>query len=84
MNPGLEAAQLKREELKRAGIQPERLDPIERAKRNPTSLRLAINAECFRCVGQGDDANPARLIRECEVKTCGLWNVRPHQKERSA
>ena len=36
--------------------EPERLDPIERARRNPTSLRLAITAKCWDCSGRRTSA----------------------------
>jgi hypothetical protein len=60
-----------------AGIQPERLDPIERARRNPTSLRLAINAKCWDCQGGDADPNPRQRIRDCEILSCPLHAVRP-------
>jgi hypothetical protein len=56
-----------------------RRDPIEKAAANPTSLRLAINAKCYDCVGQ--DADPAwqRRVRECDCQACSLLAVRPYQ-----
>lgn len=74
MNKALEKARLKREEMKAQGIEIERLDPIEKAKRNPQSLRAAINAKCWDCAyGQRSK------IQNCTCNNCPLWNVRPYQ-----
>ena len=62
-----------------AGISLERLDPIEKARRNPKSLRLAINGKCWDCVGAGADPNPRGAIRECAITDCTLHPVRPYQ-----
>jgi hypothetical protein len=76
----LQLAQKKQREMREAGIAPERFDPIEKARRNPNSLRAAINAKCWDCVGAGFDPNPRRLIRECPCgKYCGLYPVRPYK-----
>lgn len=56
-----------------------RLDPIERAKRNPKSRRLAVNAKCFDCQGRDADPCVAWRIGNCEIPACALWPVRPHQ-----
>lgn len=58
----------------------ERLDPIERAKRNPHSLRKAITAACWQCMGCGADPNTRQNIRDCGVPTCALHPHRPWQK----
>jgi len=82
MKNGLEIARKKREEMKAAGLKIERLDPIEKSIRNPKSLRMAINAKCWDCVGAGYDPNPRKLIRKCACgKQCPLWPVRPYQKK---
>ena len=78
MNP-LELARAKRAEMRAAGQQSERLDPIERARRNPTSKALAIKAKCFECVGAGSDANPRAAVRDCSIAMCPLHPVRPWQ-----
>lgn len=71
----LERARQRREEMKAAGVEVERLDPIEKAKRNPQSRRYAINAKCWDCsCGQRAE------IRDCAVKACPLYNFRPYQK----
>lgn len=58
----------------------ERLDPIERAKRNPQSRALAINAKCWDC--QGGDADPGirARIRACPITRCALHAFRPYQR----
>lgn len=62
-----------------AGIALPQLDPIERAKANPTSLRAAINAKCYDCQGQDCDPGVRQRIRECPVTKCPLHTVRPYQ-----
>lgn len=56
-----------------------RLSPAEKAARNPSSLRMAITAKCFDCVGGGADPNPRGAVRDCSVKGCPLYPVRPWQ-----
>ena len=36
----------------------QRLNPLEKAKVNTKSLRLAVNAKCYEC--EGEDADPYR------------------------
>ena len=57
-----------------------RFDPIEKAKRKPTSLRLAINAKCWECQGGNLDPHPRWRIGNCEVVDCSLYPNRPYQK----
>jgi hypothetical protein len=54
-------------------------DPIERTKRNPKSLRAAINAKCWDCQGRDADPSPRWRIGNCEIPDCPLYNVRPYQ-----
>ncbi len=56
--------------------------PIEKAVENPKSLRLAINAKCFDCMGCGFDGHPANEIRNCEISDCSLWPHRPYRKKK--
>ena len=53
---------------------PKRLDPIKKAKQNPSSLRFAINAKCFDCNGF---ERPG--VRDCEFDGCPLHRHRPWQ-----
>jgi hypothetical protein len=83
MNAALEAAHLKLAEMKAAGIKVVPLNPIEKARRNPQSLRCAIDGKCFDCVGAGHDPNPRGAIRDCAISDCTLWPVRPYQRRDS-
>ena len=79
-NTALEKARQKREQMKRDGIEVERLDPIQKARKNPKSLRAAINGKCWDCVGADGDPNPRKRIRECLAGDwCPLHPVRPYQ-----
>lgn len=63
------------------GIPERTYDPIAKAKRRPESLRAAINAKCWDCVGAGQDPNPRGAIRTCTCSRCPLWAVRPYRQE---
>lgn len=55
-------------------------DPVSVHLADPKSLRKAINAHCWDCVGgKADSQNPRRLVRECEIVHCNLHPVRPWQ-----
>lgn len=75
----LQKAQQKMAEMRAAGWKPGRIDPIAKAHRNPTSLRLAINGKCWDCQGAGADPGCKEAIRDCRAKDCTLWPVRPYQ-----
>ncbi len=65
-----------REKLKLGLIErPKQLNPIEKAKKNPNSLRFAVNAKCFDCSGF---ERPG--VRDCEFADCPLHRLRPWQK----
>lgn len=53
-----------------------RRNPMEKALDNPKSMRAAINANCWDCVGQDNWVN---RTRECDIKKCPFWAMRPHQ-----
>lgn len=76
----LDMARARRAEMAAAGIKVVVLDPIEKARRNPKSLRLAVNAKCWDCIGAGHDPNPRGAIRECTILDCSLYPVRPYQR----
>jgi hypothetical protein len=76
----LELARVRAAELRAAG-EFERLDPIQKARRNPKSLRLAINGKCWDCEGAGADPKPRARIADCRVPSCPLYPVRPYQKQ---
>ena len=75
-----EAARIAREERKALGL-PTTKNPIERAKEQPDSLRRAITAKCYECVGMDGDANFRETIRTCASYECPLYPVRPYQKK---
>ena len=54
-------------------------DPIEKAKNNPKSWRLAINAKCWDCQGGNKDPHPRWRIANCEIPDCSLYPLRPYQ-----
>ncbi len=61
-------------------VRPRVYDPIERAKRNPKSLRAAIDAMCWDCQGRGVDPGTRWRIGNCEITACPLYPVRPYQQ----
>lgn len=67
-----QAAQAKRE----AGEPITIMSPIEKARANPKSLRLAINGKCFDCCGFSKPA-----VRDCHITSCTLHPVRPWQRQ---
>lgn len=68
-----------------AGETIERLDPVQRAKRKPTSLKLAIAARCFQCQGEDQDPGVRQRIRDCGCEaTCALWPHRPGANKNAA
>jgi len=84
MKNALELARKRVQEMAEEGIAVERIDPIEKARKNPKSLRLAITAKCWDCVGAGSDPNPRRAIKYCPCgEKCPLWHCRPYQKIKS-
>jgi hypothetical protein len=72
---GLQKARAKRAENARLGIKP--LNPIEKAKQSPTSMRFAINAQCFDCMGQ--ESGWRNEVRNCPSKNCPLFGFRPYK-----
>lgn len=80
----LQQAQARMREMREQGIQIERLDPLQKAQANPKSLRLAINAKCFDCVGRGHDSNWRGAVGQCAITECGLWAARPYQSQSQA
>lgn len=62
------------------------LSPMERARLNPESRALAVRAYCYDCMGGqpvGDvntNGNLRKMVGDCSVTSCALWDVRPWQK----
>jgi hypothetical protein len=85
MNKALEAAREAQRIRKEQGIAVKRKTPTEKAKDNPNSLRLAVNAKCWECCGEGYDGRKDTIdrIATCNVRDCSLWNLRPYQDKNS-
>ena len=54
-------------------------NPTEKAKANPKSLRAAVTAHCWECVGGEHSEKPKVLVRECGIVKCSLHGLRPWQ-----
>lgn len=55
-------------------IRTKSLNPEERAKANPTSMKYAIRAKCWDCAcGQKEE------IKLCPITDCSLYNFRPYK-----
>lgn len=57
-------------------------NPISKSKSHPLSLRLAINAHCYKCMGGSEEDLKTKIsvvqdIRECDSEVCDLQPVRP-------
>ena len=52
---------------------------LEKWKDNKTSLRKAVSAQCFMCMGGTDGDNVMKEIRECSSYSCTLREVRPYK-----
>jgi hypothetical protein len=57
----------------------QRLNPLEKAKQKPKSLRFAINAKCYECEGEDYDPGWRSRIKHCIIPDCPLHPVRPYQ-----
>lgn len=83
MNKNLKQAtttsSIARRARKQAGL-PAVKNPVEQALENPKSLRKAINAMCFYCMGGGKDQGTKNDVRDCTAPNCPLFAVRPHQE----
>jgi hypothetical protein len=56
-----------------------RLNPLEKARQNPKSRKLAVNAKCFECEGEDYDPGWQVRIKTCIIPDCPLHPVRPYQ-----
>lgn len=66
-------------EMRAAGWKPTHLSPVEAAEAKPTSLKLAIRAHCYTCVGEDADPGYKARVRDCSVTRCALHRHRPWQ-----
>lgn len=81
MNKALQAAHEERERRKAAGIKTKTLNPVEKAKANPRSLKSAIRAFCWTCEGGDADSGVRWRVGNCEITDCPLWPHRPWQTQ---
>jgi hypothetical protein len=72
---GLQKARAKKAENARLGIRTP--NPIERAKQNPNSMRFAINAQCYDCMGQ--ESGWRNEVKNCTAPECPLFGFRPYK-----
>lgn len=79
MRERLAMAHEKMAEKRAAGWKPVVLNPVEKAKANPGSVKMAVKAHCWTCSGAGADPGVKLQVRDCGVKTCNLWPHRPWQ-----
>lgn len=77
----LERAHAAMRARREAGETITRRNPLEKAAGKPTSLRLAVSAKCFDCVGRECDPGWRDRIRTCTVARCPLHPVRPYQRD---
>ena len=57
------------------GIKP--LNLTEKAKQNPQSMRLAINAFCYECMGFAKSWR--NDVKKCPSEKCPLFGFRPYK-----
>ena len=74
MNTAIEAAQAKLREMRDSGIQPIRLNHVEKAKANPKSYKCAVLAKCYECMCEYADGRV-----DCEIKDCPLYRWMPYK-----
>jgi len=75
----LQKGQDKMRELRAAGWKPVYRNPVEQAQANPKSLKAAIKANCWNCVGADADPGAKFRVRDCTVTRCALHAHRPWQ-----
>ena len=71
----IKKARAKLAENRSRGIKPP--NPIERAKQNPQSMRLAINAFCYECMGFAKSWR--NDVKKCPSVKCPLFGFRPYK-----
>lgn len=72
-------AREKLKEMRASGWKPVHLNPLEAAAAKPNSLKLAIRAHCYQCVGEDSDPGYKARVRDCCIPKCALWTHRPWQ-----
>lgn len=76
----LRKGQEKMREMREAGWKPVYRNPVEQAQDKPGSLKAAIKAHCWLCVGADADPGAKFRVRDCAVgPKCPLFPHRPWQ-----
>lgn len=79
-NEAMKKAQEKMAQMRLNGWKPEILNPIDRSKKSPNSLKLAIRAMCWSCEGRDSDPHVKQRVADCAVgERCPLYPHRPWQ-----
>lgn len=76
-NSNIDSSPLKHPE--KTSLSKEKLSPIDKARLNPNSLRMALNANCYQCMGEDADPGWQKRVGECYLDNCVLWPHRPYQ-----
>ncbi|MEX3984034.1 hypothetical protein AB4Y45_34155 [Paraburkholderia sp. EG287A] len=66
-------------ELREQGWKPVHRNPVEQAQANPKSVKAAVKAFCWECVGADADPGAKFRVRDCTVTRCALHPHRPWQ-----
>ena len=56
------------------------MDPLTKFRTQGGGRSLAIKAKCVECVGTADTPGFRKDIRECDARSCPLWEFRPYQR----
>jgi hypothetical protein len=75
----LQRGQERMKELRAQGVQFTHKNPVEQAQANPTSLKRAVKAFCWTCVGGDGDPGAKFRVRDCTAPKCALHPHRPWQ-----
>lgn len=76
----LAKGQEKMREMREAGWKPVHRNPVEQAQDKPGSMKAAIKAFCWICVGADADPGAKFRVRDCDVgPKCPLFPHRPWQ-----
>lgn len=54
--------------------------PLEKARAEPKSMRKAITAFCYECMGGDGEPGARGFVRDCTAPQCALYPLRPWQK----
>ena len=85
MSDALEKAREATRLLREQGISTVRLSPKQKSLLNPKSLRFAVTAHCWECMGGSKGENTRQQVADCTLEgKCMLWPFRPWQNKASA